>query len=779
MRSIINLCFLAHHLSPLDRFRDPSKSNAGAMPHSNDGFEFTPTYGPGHVVQPCHDHTYAKEQKAVSDQKIQGRKDGKGEEELRGWINISSDCAAMGRATPHAATHRSHQPQHLFKRQHRQTPTASSIPSGPSHITPARSQGLYTIVQTDLSLLPVTHSDSPAYRDPPLGKNTKKSSRPGRVPTTLDAIANPSTGRSLKPETIQTQSSKSFHDNPATNNMSSLAAPMMEDHFTVFVRLPYKRGSFIDPPPVSWSAAKERALWDILSRQSKSNEMDWKSMAERFQVTEKFLLQQAAWLYERQLSQVRAQMRKVGNRQSATPSPAPGSASTSMVGGQAMKRAGSGGSRVPSRLSTQAVGSPIIGAGDSTPGTPAKSRTSLSFRTSSGVGNVNVATQSRATSSTVRPLSRQSSKDNDSGTVFSQTQSRRGSMQHQIPRSPVLPRPSPSTQQSKQESSESEEDLTQSRNFVRRPNPSSVHRRAVSLRKEIPSQHTGPSTPVDQALGFPNPQQQSHDQDDEEEDDDEDGPSFLPFVTPSVNPSTIKPRPSSSSQQDPAATLRGTLYQLQTQNIRPSLDRRGTSERIINSPTVEPPTPRAKDRVNTGSRSPSLASPTTTTHGHPSHPGTHGTGPSSNASTRPLNSPSTRQPLSPTHRTLVTSSASRRAASNPNPNTATATIPSSNNPNPNPGIAAALGPGSDTSPSMGSSFSDLEDASVTQSALEEALMSGIGNTASIMTVGSTSTTNTNTGGNERASGAAAVAGRVTTGIGQALRSRYFDGRERR
>lgn len=52
---------------------------------------------------------------------------------------------------------------------------------------------------------------------------------------------------------------------------------------------------------------------------------------------------------------------------------------------------------------------------------------------------------------------------------------------------------------------------------------------------------------------------------------------------------------------------------------------------------------------------------------------------------------------------------------------------------------------------MGSSFSDLDDASVTQSALEEALMSNMGNTT---------TTNT-------------MASRVS-GIGQALRSRYFE-----
>lgn len=56
---------------------------------------------------------------------------------------------------------------------------------------------------------------------------------------------------------------------------------------------------------------------------------------------------------------------------------------------------------------------------------------------------------------------------------------------------------------------------------------------------------------------------------------------------------------------------------------------------------------------------------------------------------------------------------------------------------------------------MGSSFSDLDDASVTQSALEEALLSGMGNTTMTMPGG--------------------VAGRVS-GISQALRSRYFDSR---
>ncbi|GAB1205818.1 hypothetical protein APSETT445_004497 [Aspergillus pseudonomiae] len=93
-----------------------------------------------------------------------------------------------------------------------------------------------------------------------------------------------------------------------------------------------------------WNAAKDQALWDLLSRPSKGDDIDWKALyahileAERFDVTLQFLLQQAAWLYDRQLSQVRAQMRKVGTTQSSSPSPAPGSVSGSTaLGGQPAK----------------------------------------------------------------------------------------------------------------------------------------------------------------------------------------------------------------------------------------------------------------------------------------------------------------------------------------------------------------------------------------------------------------------------------------------------------
>ncbi|MCJ1245597.1 Autophagy protein 29 [Trapelia coarctata] len=113
-----------------------------------------------------------------------------------------------------------------------------------------------------------------------------------------------------------------------------------EVHYTVFVRVPFPRGDFVDPPAVHWDSSKDRALWKILSSSSKDAEIDWHALAEEFDVTLPFLLQQAAWLYERQLSQVREQLRKVNQPTSSRGSPAPVSASGSTtVGDQAMRRA--------------------------------------------------------------------------------------------------------------------------------------------------------------------------------------------------------------------------------------------------------------------------------------------------------------------------------------------------------------------------------------------------------------------------------------------------------
>lgn len=168
--------------------------------------------------------------------------------------------------------------------------------------------------------------------------------------------------------------------------MSTPAGP--DPVYTVFIKLPFPRGDFVDPPPVflqslqcqtnakcyrsngmqqkndhfgrffrkpprivilTVSLLEDLAdTWLISCRECpvrlalydpncSSNLMI--PRATKFDVTPAFLLQQAAWLYERQLSEVRAQMRKVGASKSSAPSPVP----TDSSGGETMKRTGSGG----------------------------------------------------------------------------------------------------------------------------------------------------------------------------------------------------------------------------------------------------------------------------------------------------------------------------------------------------------------------------------------------------------------------------------------------------
>ncbi|KAI1755684.1 hypothetical protein F4782DRAFT_486441 [Xylaria castorea] len=95
-----------------------------------------------------------------------------------------------------------------------------------------------------------------------------------------------------------------------------------EPTYTVFVRLPFPRGDFVDPPPANWESSKDEALWSIVSKLSKT-EIDWNEIAAKFEVTVDFLLQQVAWLTERHASQVRAQMRKAAAAAKVSPAPSP------------------------------------------------------------------------------------------------------------------------------------------------------------------------------------------------------------------------------------------------------------------------------------------------------------------------------------------------------------------------------------------------------------------------------------------------------------------------
>ncbi|RYC65236.1 hypothetical protein CHU98_g995 [Xylaria longipes] len=118
-----------------------------------------------------------------------------------------------------------------------------------------------------------------------------------------------------------------------------------EPTYTVFIRLPFPRGDFVDPPPVNWESSKDEALWSIVSKLSKTEGTTCKfnhhhhhhhhhhhncsrhtltlSSAAKFEVTVDFLLQQVAWLTERHASQVRAQIRKTTAATKVSPAPSP------------------------------------------------------------------------------------------------------------------------------------------------------------------------------------------------------------------------------------------------------------------------------------------------------------------------------------------------------------------------------------------------------------------------------------------------------------------------
>lgn len=416
-------------------------------------------------------------------------------------------------------------------------------------------------------------------------------------------------------------------------------------HFTVFIRLPFPRGDFVDPPPVAWDSSNDRALWDILYRADKGREVDWYGLTSQFDVTLPFLLQQAAWLYERQLSQVRAQLRKV-SKPSVGNSPTPGSASSSAIaGGQAMLRATSGGPRVPSSLSNRAKERPVSRGEGSAIEMPPPIRTQQMSRNSS----TSTVFQVRKPSPSTIPHSPQEIQSS-----FAYTSRTREGSRRSVEASPKQPlaslakptMPSVTADDSSTSSSSDSDDqapVSQSRTFMRRPRYSASK---------------APLHPLSDA-----------------DEEDENSPPFLPFS----DPKAVEPLPVS----DPSATLR--------------------------IPPKTPPSrrPAMNPNTNTEQRPPqNLHSSSSSAQSQPS---SSAQSQPQSRQARPAQAQTPLSTLSPRQRRIAKE-------------------------------------GSEGTPSMGSSFSDLEDASVTQSALEEAL-------ANEMTHGG-------------------VASRMST-ISQALRSRYL------
>jgi hypothetical protein len=104
--------------------------------------------------------------------------------------------------------------------------------------------------------------------------------------------------------------------------------------YTVIIRLPFPRPQgFQDPPQVQWDATKDKKLWKLIARNPKSasGDLDWAARAAEFGVDTPFLLQQAAWLYERHFKHVKEQMTRI-RASSTTNTPVHGLTGTSALG---------------------------------------------------------------------------------------------------------------------------------------------------------------------------------------------------------------------------------------------------------------------------------------------------------------------------------------------------------------------------------------------------------------------------------------------------------------
>ncbi|KAK1758479.1 hypothetical protein QBC47DRAFT_411172 [Echria macrotheca] len=447
-------------------------------------------------------------------------------------------------------------------------------------------------------------------------------------------------------------------------------------NYVVYVRLPFNRGDFVDPPPVKWDEEKSEKLWSILS--DTSSEINcksfWNDLAAQFEVTVEFLLQMAAYLTERHTSALKAQMRKAatarggGGAGSNAPSPVPGAEPAEFpalplpLAAEALRRTGSAAGRAPSSLSVRkdsplprnnnnndpTSAGPVPAAKTTLPMRPQVSRNSSA---GTAVPTHAQLANKPAAAATPPPRRRLPSLG-----ISTQAAAAYAAADESEPQTASPPASSISSDSSSSSSSESP---IQSR-IIRRP--PRFHSKA--------------------GAGGGNG--------DDDDDDDEMEPAFLP-LRGSQRESTLTSGGSSGQGQDLGATVRG-VGDVRGGGLaarRPARDAAKEQKSVVLSQTSDSSTSSAAMVPrNRGERE----------RGAP--PG----------------------PLSP-RRTAELAGRSPRGKGK--------------------GVSRE---GSDGTPSMGSSFSDLDDASVTQSALEEHL-------ASRMQEGT-------------------IGSRMST-IGQAFRSRYL------
>lgn len=442
-----------------------------------------------------------------------------------------------------------------------------------------------------------------------------------------------------------------------------IAAQQTEIRYTALIRLPFPRGDFVDPPQVDWDATKDKALWKIISQSPKTSDLDCglyqlhallspltdfhigEELATRFDVSPAFMLQQAAWLYERHLSHVRAQMRKVGTSNAPVPAQTSSGTVNTAPGGVPMKRggsAGSGASRLPSAMSVRSRESPTPRGDTNPPDTPVRANAPPLSRNPS----TTTVTQSRVAQS--QPPSPRPVQHSFRG-AYPSTTSRQPSKDKKL-EAPVeddneaTNSPSAGSDPSDSDSS-SESDIQE--NPIRR---SQIFKRPPRFNQQKRSPRLGTVDDVD-------------DDDKGDDDDDEDSSEGLPFAKPPSRPW--------SGQPDPTATIRQQQQQQHPVDhddlpAKPSTTEKGKQ------PALPPP---AEEPSDTSSPAHSLSSADA--------PPQHQAQPS--PSTRPSRTgPSTAGPLSPRHRAEL----ARLNSMSPR--------------------SKGKREGSDGTPSMGSSFSDLE-----------------------------------------------------------------------
>ncbi|KAL2269466.1 hypothetical protein VTJ83DRAFT_1650 [Remersonia thermophila] len=484
-----------------------------------------------------------------------------------------------------------------------------------------------------------------------------------------------------------------------------------EPRYHVYIRLPFHRPpGFVEPGTVNWNEKKSEKLWTVLSNSSIES-VDWTRLAGEFEVSVEFLLQMANYLTERHTTQLRAHMLRVAAaRGSAAPSPVPGADPGSPHPGAEPPRHVPSGPRAPSALSIRrdilsptpgidedprvagaaglAIKSPLAvrpgSSRNSLVGTPVPSH---SAHAPSGVSRPGTAVRQGGDASRRRFPRLATPQD------LQQQQPQQPQQQQPQSRLPEgdeteIPPPSPALSAGTSSSSSSDSPV-QSR-IIRRPprfQPSKEARGGTNL----------------YGAG-----------DDPDDADDDDEPAFLPFAhgqPPATHHhhhhhnyrASVSMTSSQGSGQDLGATLRGGFAA-----GGPGLGRRpgGMPAAGSGGANAGPP-------VDGGQSSSSL-------HSHAqSHSQTSDSSIGSAAVVRRPGIPAAggggmaghrRAPLAAATTTAATAAAAAAGAGQG-------------------GLARGVrGKGasreeSDGTPSMGSSFSDLDDASVTQSALEEALAS--------------------------------------------------------